>query len=160
MVHSDDSGGVPPPHPLLNLLGRVVAMTHTGEDQELDYWNLVFWTFLCLSSDHASYAETPETDLQCGTQYPQFGIIVSFSRGERAAGAPINSKHMANTAANTLQSIGGDLEPPTATESSKTGFWVFWPSFALSEAMERRTSNVSLPRLKMSYIFDFRQQEV
>ena len=51
--HSSDSGGVPPSHPLLNLLGRVVAMTHTGEDQELDYWILVFWTFLCLSRGHA-----------------------------------------------------------------------------------------------------------
>ena len=84
-------------------------------------------------------------DLQCGTQYryPKIGVIVSFSRGERAVGAPINSKRMPNTAANTLESIGGDLEPPTATKSSKTGFWVFWPSFALAEAMEGCTSNVS-----------------
>ena len=30
-LHSDDSGGVPLLHPLLNLFGRVVAMTHTGD---------------------------------------------------------------------------------------------------------------------------------
>ena len=54
MTHTGDSGGVPPP-PLLNLLGRVVVMTHTREDQELDYWILVLWTFLCLSRGRASY---------------------------------------------------------------------------------------------------------